>query len=116
MSGGILKRGGENRPSDSRESCISCSLAVSKTITAFVEPPALLPELSTSKCAEARHFPENIRMYNSTLGMAPAPALFESRGLGPSKYNPNVTVHGRMCHEIRAAEPATGMLPRFASL
>ena len=48
--------------------------------------------------------------------MASVRAQFVSRSPGPSKYNPTVTVHGRIYHEIWALEPATGMLPRFASL
>ncbi len=33
-----------------------------------------------------------------------------------SKYDPTVTVHGRMYHEMGALIPPTGMRPRFAAV
>ena len=70
----------------------------------FAEPPKLLRELLASNTATARHFRKNIRMYNSALAMASVRAQFVSRGPGTSKYNPTVTVHGRMYHEIGAPD------------
>ena len=89
---------------------------MSKIISAFAEPPALPRELLTSKSAEARHFRKNIRTYSSALAIASVLDQFVSGGPGPSKFNPNVTFRGRMYHEIGALEPATGILPRLASL
>ena len=76
----------------------------------------LLFERLTSKSAEATHFRRNIRIFKSAFGMAPVRAQFVSRVPGPSKYNPTVTIHGRMYHEIGSFEHATGMLPQFASV
>ncbi len=48
--------------------------------------------------------------------MASVRAEFVARGPGVSKYNPTVTVHGRMYHEMEALLPPTGMKPRFAAV
>ena len=92
------------------------TFAVSKSVSSFSEPPKLLRELLTSDSAEARHFRKHIRLYNSALAMASVRADFVRRGPGISKYNPTITVHGRMYHEIGALLPATGMVPRYASV
>ena len=55
-------------------------------------------------------------MCNCAVGMASVQALFVSRGPGPSKYNPTVIALGRMYHEVRDHESATGMLLRLTSL
>ena len=39
-----------------------------------------------------------------------------SCGPGISKYNPTITFHGRMCHEIEALQPLSRMLPQFAKV
>ena len=39
-----------------------------------------------------------------------------SRGPGVSKFNLNVTVHGRMYHDVGALEPVNGMIPRYSSV
>ena len=48
--------------------------------------------------------------------MASVRADFVSRGPGVSKFNLNVTFHGRMYHDIGALEPVNGMIPRYASV
>ena len=89
---------------------------IPQIIRSFEPTPALLQYLLTSDSDEARHFQLKIRSCNSALAMASVRTDFVSRGLGRSKYSSTVTVYGRMYHEIQALQPATRMLPRFASL
>ena len=98
------------------EACQSCGLIVSKIIPTFIEPHVLLRDLLTSDSAEGKPFRKNFRGYNSALAMASVGAEFVSRGPGISKYNPTITVHGRMYHEIGALQTTKGMLPRYASV
>ena len=57
-----------------------------------------------------------MRQYNSALAMASVRADFVSRGTGVPKYNPTVTVHGRMYNETSAPEPGNGIIIRNASV
>ena len=82
----------------------------------FAEPTALLRRLLTSKSAEARHFRMNIRYYNSAMAMALVRAEFVSRGPGFSKYNPTITVYGRIYDEIEAFQPGSVIITRYASV
>ena len=50
------------------------------------------------------------------MAMASVQAEFFARGTGQSKFNPTVTVYGRMYHAIGALRPPTGVMPRFASV
>ena len=107
---------GHYRQPKAGECCSSCGAIVPKVLPNFPEPPHLLRELLTSNSAEARHFRRHIRHYNSALAMASVRAEFVARGLGVSKYNPTITVHGRMYHEMGALIPPTGKKPRFAAV
>ena len=98
------------------ETCPDCMHAVPEVLPTFPEPPLLLRELLTACSAEARHFRRNIRHYNSALAMASVRAEFVGRGPGISKYNPTITVHGRMYHEMGALIPPTRKKPRFAAV
>ena len=80
------------------------------------ESPPLLRELLNSNSAECRHFRKHIRHYNSALAMASVRENFVTRGPGSSKFNPTVTVHGRMYHEMGALIPPIGKKPRFAAV
>ena len=82
------------------EVCNSCSYVVPKILPVFEQPPVLLREILTSDSHQGKHFRKNIRQYNGLLEMASVSAYFVSRGPGVSIYNPTVTVHGRMYHEI----------------
>jgi len=82
----------------------------------FPEPPPLLRELLVSSSSDAKHFRKHIRSYNSALAMASVRADFVSRGAGESAYNPTITVHGRMYHEMGTLSPPSGLKPRFASV
>ena len=108
--------GGQPRPSEAGETCSSCGNLVPKILPSFSEPPHLLQELLSSNLAEARHFRKNIRHWNSALAMASVRADFVARGPGVSRYNPTVTVHGKMYHERGALIPPTGKKPRFAAV
>ena len=94
------------------EICYSCSYVVPKILPVFEQPPVLLREILTSNSRQGRHLRKNIRQYNSAFAMASVRADFVSRG---PKYNPTVSVHGRMYHEIAALEAGNGMIPRYAS-
>ena len=95
-----------------KEVCNSCSYVVPKTLQVFEQPPVLLREILTTTSRQGRHFRKNIRQCNSALAMASVRADFVLRGPCVSKYDPTVTIHGRMCHEIDALEPGNGMTPR----
>ena len=82
----------------------------------FEQPHVLLRDILTSNSRQGKHFRKNIRQYNSALAMASVRADFVSRGPAVSKYNPAVTVLGKMYHEIGALEPGHGMIPRFTSV
>ncbi len=41
---------------------------------------------------------------------------FVAQGPGVSNYNPTITVHGRMYHEMGALIPPTGKKPIFAAV
>lgn len=104
------------RPPLPGEACKNCSQVVPLVLPAFPEPPTLLRELLTAQTAEAKHFRGKIRGYNSALAMGSVCAQFVSRGPGPSKFFPTITVHGRMHHEIGALIPPAGKKPRFAAV
>ncbi len=65
---------------------------------------------------EGRHFRKHIRYYNSALAMESVRAGFVARFPRVSKYNPAITVHGRMYYEMGALMPPTGKEPRFAAV
>lgn len=48
---------------------------------------------------------KNIRSYKSDLAMASVRANFFSRGVGNLGYNPTLTVHGRLYHDIWVLNP-----------
>ena len=98
------------------EACSSWWHLVPKIIPTCVEYPALLGQVLRSKSAESRHFSKNIQYHSSAIAMASVRAEFVSRGLGFSKYNPTITVHGRMYQEIGALQPASVIIPRYSSV
>ena len=102
FSNSFKKSDGYELPPDTGEACSSCGKVVSKIVPTFAEPPALLQELLISSSAEGRHLRNNIRLHKSALAMATVRAEFVSNGLGVSKYNPIIAVHGRMYQEIAA--------------
>ncbi len=82
----------------------------------FTKAPQLLHKLHTSSSAEARHARKYIGYYNSALVMASVRADFVAPGPGISNFNPKITVHGRMYHEMGALIPPVRKKPRFAAV
>ena len=80
------------------ETCPDCMHAVPEVLPTLPQPPLLSRELLTACSGEARHFRKNIRHCNSALAMASVRAEFSGRSPGISKYNPIVTVRGRIYH------------------
>ena len=92
------------------------AIAVILQGTGNTTTPPLLKELLISKSAEARHFQSKIRNYNYAMATASLQADFVARGARESKFNPTVSVHGRIYHAIGALRPPTRIMPRFASV
>ena len=82
----------------------------------FNSPPPLLAELLESGSQHARHFRKNIREYNNSLAMVSINTNFVNRGLGSSRYNPTVTIQGRLHHEIGALIPESTKSPRYCAV
>ena len=82
----------------------------------FKPPPPILKELLESESSRAAHFRKHVREYNNALSMASINANFVNRGLGSSKWNPTITIQGRLYHEIGALFPELDKKPRYCAV